>query len=58
MKIVNFAGGKPSDGSSLPSPVLVEELQVLVLVMVMVMAVFKMFKMFMMVVIIMACFRF
>ena len=38
LKIVNFAGEQPSDGSSLPAPVLVEELQVImVVVMVMLM---------------------
>ena len=43
LKIVNFAGAKPSDGSSLPSPVLVEELQVssIIIIMVIVIVVFK-----------------
>ena len=44
MKIVNFAGGPPSDGSNLHAPVLVEELQVLIMV-VMVMMMLKTIKM-------------
>ena len=50
LKIVNFAGAKPSDGSSLPSPVLVEELQVSSIIIIMVIVVFKVIFMMLIVV--------
>ena len=50
LKIVNFAGAKPSDGSSLPSPVLVEELQVSSIIIIMMIVVFKVIVMMVIVV--------